>query len=218
MPREFIEIAAKMDFSPMQSGYNMPGGANVQLLYAAWSGGGCELGLRLQRGGMAPRERWTITCATVFGHRLSSTPCSALRVVDDHVLLAPYLAPLARLGFCGRPSSVTDAVGALAEAHWRVAGDWVPFDAFLNPQVEIAELLAAGTGVVAEGPRPILEAYQVALRRHGIETSVSPDDFTRRRPLNRATLRALLLTPSYVIGTGFEAQPHPEDSVSGFHT
>src|SRR5262249_32652980 len=154
MMKEFLEVAASMDFSPMEAGYGPArGGAHVRLLYAAWTGTRCELGFRLWRTGLATPERWAVTCDNVDDSRLLTASCSELRLADDHVLLERYIAPNASLSFRGRPSSIPDAVGALAEAHWRHAGDWISFATFLNPQVEVAELLAAGTGILAEGPR-----------------------------------------------------------------
>jgi hypothetical protein len=209
MLKAFLEVASALDFSPMQAGYGaMPGGADVRLLYAAWTGTRCELGLRLWRAGMAPPERWTVTCEIVDDYRLLAAPCSELRLADQHVLLERYTAPAARLSFRGQPPSVPDAVGALAEAHWRHAGDWLSLDTFLNPQVEVAELLAAGIGVLAEGPRPLLEAYSVALRRHGVDASVIASETTSRRASTSPPRRALLLTPSYIVGAGFEAELH----------
>jgi hypothetical protein len=231
MLKEFLEVASAMDFSPMQEAFGtMSGGAGVRVLYTTWSGNGCELGLHLWRGGEAnngrymaaeasvssvsiersetPPERWTVRCAAVDDYRFLAAPCSELRLADDHVLLERYTAPIARLYFRGRPSNVPDAVGALAAAHWRHTGDWVSLATYLNPHSEPAALLTAGSGCLAQGPRLLLEAYAVALRRHGVDPSLFLSAFTSQRSSSPPGRQVLLLTPSYVVGSGFEADRH----------
>jgi len=43
---------------------------------------------------------------------------------------------------------------------------------FINAEVLTSELLHSGTGLVAQGPIPLLEIYEEVVERHGIEVEI----------------------------------------------
>jgi len=63
-------------------------------------------------------------------------------------------------------------VGNLYEAHRREAGEWYSLQEFINAEVLTSELLHSGTGLVAQGPIPLLEIYEEVVERHGIEVEI----------------------------------------------
>ena len=162
--------------------------------------------------GTFERQAWLLSCAEERLSSLRSEPCYGLELLSDHVLLAPYRDPTVQLGLKGPAENPERAVAALWEAHRAVAGDWFPFDAFLNRGIPLVELLASSAAVVADGPSRITAAYTAALRPHLTDVypirEVGPVRWVDGgwQPEDPA-LQLLLLDPKdYIIGKGFSAQ------------
>lgn len=152
-----------------------------------------------------PAQTWEFACRGVRTYELRYRPIESFEFVSEHTLLVPYTATWASLSFAGRPMSPTALVGELWEAHWQVTEGWFGFDAFLNPGLEITDLVASGGGILAEGPRPFLGRYAAVLERHGLRISWVAE----RDPLEwrdgawlpeKDNLHALVLGTSYIIG------------------
>ena len=175
-----------------------------------WPDQGCEILLDVRTGDEAnPRQAWLVRCAEIRATRLSPSWDDLVELVPNHPLLLRYTEPHARLAFRGRPEHPLALVGALWAAHRAVTEGWYPFEEFFNSNVPLPELVAAGGGILAEGPRPVLDAYANALSDHG----VTPSIFGERPPqrwLDGAWvpeaegLAVVLMGESYVIGAGFE--------------
>ena len=175
-----------------------------------WRGRACEIVLDVRTGDAdESRQAWRVQCADVRATRLSPGWRDAVEFVHTHPLLLPYTDAQVQLAFRGRPEQPRAVVGALWEAHQAATDGWLPFDAFLNRNVPLAELIAAGGGILAEGPRSVLEGYAVSLREYGVFPS-----FVGERNAARwidgawspepADLGVLLIGESYVIGTSFD--------------
>lgn len=152
-----------------------------------------------------PAQMWEFACREMRTYELRYLAIESFEFVSRHTLLVPYTAKWVKLSFVGRPLSASALVGELYEVHREVTEGWFAFDAFLNRQLKTTDLLASGSGILAEGPRLFLEGYAGVLERHGLRMSWVAE----REPLEwrdgawlpeRGNLQALVLGDSYIIG------------------
>jgi hypothetical protein len=186
-----------------------------------WPRRACDLLLDVRTGDeKQPRQAWHVHCADFRASRLIVAWVDEADLTADHPVLLPYTQPHAQLGFHGRPAHSRLVLADLWEAHRAVTDLWHPFEAFFNP-VPLVELLASNTGLLAEGPRSLMERYADVLRAHGIEPSLFGE-----RPALRwldgawqpefPNLYAFILGKSFVVGAGFEVQRVEVDALDGF--
>jgi hypothetical protein len=202
MIRELSELIASLDFDEQGS---------LRLASARWTEAACELVLDIGLGDSAPHQAWTVRCPDVRAYRFSSGWADSANVLNDHVLLRPYTEPHVRLAFHGRSSDPYAVIGHLWDAHRQLLDSWYPFEEYLNPGMPLADLLAAGGGFLAEGPKSVMQGYALVLSSHKIESS-----FVAERPPVRwldgawqpesQALSVFLMGESYVIGAEFAAQ------------
>jgi len=132
---------------------------------------------------------------------------------DDHVLLWDHEEPFSQLNFRGPPSRHEGVLWDLHERHRAVAGQWIPFERYLNG-VFLSNRLAGGGGVLADGPDRLLREYAAVLRASELEPyfPYSPrpahrwDEEDCRWVDEDQKLSVLILgSSSYVVGAGFFA-------------
>ena len=210
MLRQLLETTASLAFEE----YGV-----LRLMDAEWPERRCQLRFRLWPGSppagpeespeTIPVEEWIIECADVRASRIVMEWIGGLDLEHEHQLLWPYRDGLAQLAFHGRPADAGAVVAAMWARHLAMVGGWIPFGEYLNvfdPAAPLVSLLAAGGGVIANGPRPLMEAYAEVLRDHQLDARLlvgprlglaegEPNDFA-----------ILLFGKSYVIGSGFTAR------------
>ena len=188
----------------------------VLIAAARWLGDRtCRLLLDVQTGAETePRQAWLIRCADARTARVNGDWAASVALTTDHPLLLPYTQPRAELAFRGHAPDPRAVVGDLWEAHRAATGAWYPFEWFFNRGLPLAELLATGGGVLAEGPRPVLDAYAAAVAAHSVESSI----LAERPPLRwldgawqpePGRLRALVIGDSYVVAADFDVARMP---------
>ena len=152
--------------------------------------------------------RWQVVCSGVREDCLSLGYAYGLQLSDDHAVLWPHAARRTSTSFYGKCENPSAVAGALYERHRELAGGWIPFHKFLNPEVRLTELIAGGFGMLAEGPEQLILAYEEVMRQHGFLTShLDPTE-----PVywggggwreERGALSALILDESYVVAENF---------------
>ena len=153
----------------------------------------------------------TIVCHQPRSHALlAAVPCCDLSVVEDHVLLWPHSQSIRALYFNGRATDPRSLLGALVETHYRIVGEWIPFERFMNDALfsPAIDLLDSHSGLLAEGPDQLIIAYSNVLTDLGIRHSSPPSrepswwDGTQWQ-LETEKLYALIIGPSYVVAPAF---------------
>jgi hypothetical protein len=132
-----------------------------------------------------------------------------LELTRDHPLLWKYHYDSGSAFFSGVPNNPLAAIGALYQAHWTTVGDWFGLDKYLNCQMDLITLLNTGSGNLAYGPVPLLEAYRDALSEHGIQVEIvarraAGEDLVPELRQIETESKVLLMSESFVIGYGWK--------------
>jgi hypothetical protein len=128
----------------------------------------------------------------------------ALALLDEHPLLLPQTAPTTELYVRDAPEDVAHLLLDLKRAHDEVTAGWLPFDDFLNrgyAAIGSRPATAGGMGLLARGPRPLLDAYAEVAGRHGM----GPRLVGGRDP-EPTPLHVLLLGDSWWVAEAFSAE------------
>jgi len=147
----------------------------------------------------------------VRGHRVHPTVIEdEIVLLDEHELLLEYRAEQVTLFFTGKANDPHSLVGALYEAHVDTVADWYPFERFLNPQMPLVDLLQSGFGQLADGPAPLIEAYERVINEYGVRGSrTKPQPAVWWDGENWApdgeSVRVFLLDDMYVVAGCFAA-------------
>jgi len=182
----------------------------IQFIDVTWSGRSLQLQIAVTILDSA-QEIWEVRCADVLAYRLSNESANWLELTEDHPLRWEFKQESASAYFYQAPVNADAAVGALYEAHQNAVGSWIRFGQYLNNPPGLSKLLAAGNGLLAQGPKRLLTLYKETLRSQGVEVDIRfahpPQawDGTRWRRLDRVNTKALLLGSSYVIGNTWAA-------------
>ena len=143
---------------------------------ATWAGNNVTLHLTVRQQDRADQE-WRLHCGDVRRSRIvNDQGIDALWVKSQHPLLLPHTEAVVELYFSSRPSDPDAAVGRLVEAHRTVVGGWFDCLYFFNlgPRQSLRAMLDVGFGMLAEGPRPLIEKYGEVLRDCAVDVSSPP--------------------------------------------
>lgn len=144
------------------------------------------------------RKSYILRCSDVPEHSLIAGPCEEISVSDDHCLLWTYHCEAAYLHFTSNPSNPFEIVGRLYEAHEELFSGWRPLTGFLNPSLSggLHGLLERGSGMLAQGPWPVMEAYARAISN---KMEVNINSAHDSRYISTRPYKALVIDESYVI-------------------
>lgn len=95
---------------------------------------------------------WLAEFDRVIESRLNVGDSYLIEVHTDHALLLDHLDPGAELYLSSIPDDIEQAKNALVASHAAIFGERRPASRYLNPHVEVGELLAGGRGLLASGP------------------------------------------------------------------
>lgn len=184
----------------------------IRLSEAKWLGTSLQLHLAVTILDSAP-ETWKVRCEDVLVYTLRDESANWLELTGDHPVLWEFKQETASAYFYQAPVNADAAVGALYEAHQNAVGSWIRFGQHLNSPPGLSRLLAAGSGLLAEGPVSLLSLYKETLHRFGVTIDIrftrSPQIWNGERWRQLAPendMKALLLGTSYVVGSGWDAK------------
>lgn len=130
-----------------------------------------RLQFRVDDGGEQVSE-WELAFTGVDEVHLTTFHNCGLRVYrEDHPALDQYTDPHDVLSFSAAAADANRVVGQLWAAHCRAADDWIPFDRYIHRAPDLGSLLSSRSGILAEGPRFLLEAYAAVLDENGCKPS-----------------------------------------------
>jgi hypothetical protein len=173
---------------------------------------GVVLDLFLVPGNGSNEQHWQIECSGVRDYLLRNEFCVGLHVVSEHPLLLPFTEQVTKLYFYSASPNPIATVGALFECHRALVDTWIPFERFINvlPK-KLSQLLAASSGLLADGPVSLMEAYSCVLGEHGIHSSMLPSQSPKfwdgeKWVVSNVPLQAVIFESSYVVADRFNAK------------
>lgn len=132
---------------------------------------------------------WAIqTWAQPHEYRFENPPAliESINWLESHPLLLERAAARAELHFSGRPDDTDRLLREIKATHERIGSGFIPnyLNHTNNGPDDVRRLLDGGYGVLAKGPRPLLEAYASVLEHHGCRTSLldAPEYPVRAEP------------------------------------
>ncbi len=161
-------------------------------------------------------ESWTISASYAVA-RLEFTYATTISLEANHPLVWARASAPVQLYFSGQSKGGAEAViGDLYLAHHDLAGSWIPFCEHINDSIDLLTLLQGSFGLMGQGPKELIDAYEGVLVKHGYSTSrfVPPqssgelqlDGSYRSAPANYPDdLLALTVGDSYLVSSEFTA-------------
>ena len=165
MLQELLDLTETLDFEE-------DGG--IIVVSATWRNDkeDLEIGLDLNTG-EDEVQKWTLICKSEREHNIILGWGDNLEVANDHVLLWPHKKAVHKLWFNGSGEDTSAVIGALWQVHHKLVGGWFPFSRFLNCSDDFVGLMKGGHGKLAEGPEPLINAYQQVLQEYRIKNSIT---------------------------------------------
>ncbi|PWF24046.1 hypothetical protein [Corticimicrobacter populi] len=112
------------------------------------------------------QRRFVIRCRQVMESNVRPTQTGELIFTDHHPLLWDYTEPHGGLYYAGETTaSAHEILGRIYDAQTRILRSWRPLQHYANSYRREGNLIF-GTdraGLLARGPKPLLDAYQTAL-------------------------------------------------------
>jgi hypothetical protein len=169
-------------------------------------------------------ESWTISASHTVA-RLEFTYATTISLEANHPLVWPRASAPVQLYFSGQSKWGAEAViGDLYLSHRNLAGSWITFGDHFNNSLDLLTVLGGRYGLIGEGPKELIDAYEGVLVKHGYSTSrlvtprnsreLQPDGSYRVAPAKYPDdLLALTVGDSYLVSSEFTAS-----RVDGEHT
>ncbi len=149
---------------------------------------------------------WRISAHNARDFTINACEFDSIRRVDRHPLLWAHYQDELEL-FVQQPAADADKLlGQLAARHLALTHGWLPFGACFNAAVPLPKLLSSSLVMFAQGPKPLITAYQEILTTAGARCSViSHGSMLSADGPDGPQL--LLLGRSFVIAETFDAEP-----------
>lgn len=149
-------------------------------------------------------QTWRIRASSVRAVDIRDDEFDSVRHEHRHPLLLAHHHDEVELYFQGALADAYGAIGRLYAEHTSKVHGWISFDAFLNKSMPLPQLLAAPSGILARGPRPLLETYQTVLEEAGCRCSLVHGEPAEEGA--RDDLSVFIFGSSYVVASDFEAE------------
>lgn len=110
-------------------------------------------------------KRFKITCNGVLESEVKPSSSGDLAFTDNHQLLWNHNEPHGYLYYTSEPENRYEILGRIWEIHERTFGGWRPLTDYANTYNagQFVEFCKDGNGLLAQGPKPVLELYQQAI-------------------------------------------------------
>jgi hypothetical protein len=151
----------------------------------------------------APIEFWRVVCAGFEEFVIRPEPGSIAAFNATHAAVRQYTDSRAELFFAGKVAAPGQTAEHLRAVHQKIAGDWIPFERYLN-DISPADLLGRTAGKIFSGPLFIAMEFERVLREAGVTTTRLPEDAADRLP-SESPLEMLVIGKSHIIAAEFEA-------------
>lgn len=157
-------------------------------------------------------SKWIVKCVDVISYLISDAYGGGLNYhEDDHLAIAQFTDPQVMLHFKGKVKSASRLMVDLWDVHRKVADDWIPFETYINNSSKLHDLISGGYGLLANGPKFLIDEYEIVLKKHSIGSSRTKEVPCKRWIENRfepiiKPVAMIHFGESYIVAKKFEAQ------------
>lgn len=156
-----------------------------------------------------PDQLWTVRCNGVRKESFCFEWADTLVEEAEHPLLWPYIKDGGSLFFGALNPDRAKLIGDMFAAHFSITGNYFPFGRFINENWLSASKPWGSSGLFAEGPLVILEAFRAVLEKYGATCRITnvclPKRWTGSEFVPESKdLHILLIGDSFVIAEHFE--------------
>ncbi|MCD9016719.1 hypothetical protein [Parachryseolinea silvisoli] len=114
---------------------------------------------------------WTITTKNLRKSEINMDWGGSITLEESHCLLSEFNQLQSSLYFEGDAANPEVIFHKLYRIHGKKYGDWIRFGCYFNGGLDLVKLLSSRNGLLAQGPKDILEAYARVLTTPGIITN-----------------------------------------------
>ena len=118
---------------------------------------------------------WIIKTVQFRSSRISFDPASSIEILNDDPILWSYSDKQCSLYFNGSCSDTDKLFLELYRVHNSIFNGLLNFEDTLNQPYDFESLIQSKNGLLANGPRKLLEKYATVLDRHNIKYSIIGD-------------------------------------------
>ncbi len=141
------------------------------------------------------RVAFRLRCSEVAESTVTSGVSEELHWTEDHPVLLDHNSEHGNLYFTSIPDNPYEVVGRLYQVHERVYDGWRHFRDYVNTCRDTVTILGGGSGLLAEGPLPLLREFEHAVKGM-ISTNIVD---TPRHAGDYGNYRVLLFDGSFVV-------------------
>jgi len=151
---------------------------------------------------------WIIKTIQFRSSRISFDPGSSIEISNDDPLLWYYSDKLCSIYFNGSCNDTDKLFLDLYRVHNSIFNGQLNFEETLNQPYNFDSLIQSENGLLASGPRKLLEKYAAALSKHNIQYSIIGDrvpqywDGQKHNDEN-GNAKVLFIDNSYIIADDF---------------
>lgn len=151
---------------------------------------------------------WTIKTVQYRSSRIFLDPASSIKISNDDPLLWYYSDKQCSIYFKGSCTNIDQLFLDLYRLHNSIFKGRLKFEETLNQPYNFGSLIKSTNGLLASGPRKLLEKYATVLERYDIQYSIIGDrvpQYWDGRKLNEETgnAKVLFIDNSYIIADRF---------------
>lgn len=154
------------------------------------------------------RQEWTITATGYRTSKIHHTLSSSLEITDEHPILWLYSDMQSELYFSSPCKDPNALFYDLYETHRFIFENLIPFEDSLNPANYYPTLMESDSGLLAQGPRKLMEQYAVILEKHQMSCNIIGERIPtywdgEKQADEKGNLKVLFIDHSYIIAEDF---------------
>jgi hypothetical protein len=174
-----------------------------------WYSDDLKLEFAVKTGIKGQNQLWEIQIEGVREELIKSDPTNKLELFEEHPLLWTYNQRQASLYF-GRPSTRPYELFAnIYSIHAQETNNKILFAKYFSRQISVIDLCKSPSGLFANGPIKLLEAYMEELKNHDMKPTIvgghNPKRWVNGYQVDETEIvKVLVIGDSYVIGEAFD--------------
>lgn len=155
------------------------------------------------------KQEWKVRIKNPIVSVVSNEIQNRLQIFDHHPLLLEYKDQECSLYFSGKCSNPELLFVDLYQSHFDQCANYIHFSKYINNPTDFMSVLKVGYGLLAEGPKSLMQLYATQLQKHNVSYNLigsrqpkywDGNEYQKISP----EVRLLFLGKAYFIGDQFD--------------